>query len=60
MIEEINLKGIDINISHKKTPEPTPNNSDLCEFYFRFASIAQSNSGKTYSICSFIKLKKIK
>jgi len=55
MIEEINLKGIDINISHKKKAEPTPNNPHLCEFYFRFASIAQSNSGKTYSIVSFIK-----
>ena len=55
MIEEINLKGIDINISHKKKAEPTPNNPDLSEFYFRFASIAQSNSGKTYSIVSFIK-----
>jgi len=55
MIEEINLKGIDINISHKKRAEPKSNNPDLCEFFFRFASIAQSNSGKTYSICSFIK-----
>ena len=54
MIEEINLKGIDINIAYKKKPEPTSNNPDLCEFFFRFGSIAQSNSGKTYSICSFI------
>lgn len=54
-INEIPLKGIDTNIKHKKKSEPTPNHPDLCAFYFRLASIAQSNSGKTYSICSFIK-----
>lgn len=54
-ITEIPLKGISTVIKHKKKPEPTVNHPDLCGFFFRLASIAQSNSGKTYSICSFIK-----
>lgn len=55
MIEEKLLKDIDVVIKHKKKGEPTPNHPDLCSFFFRMASIGSSNTGKTYSICSYIK-----
>lgn len=50
------LKNINTVIKHKKKPLPTSNHPDLSPFYFIYTSIAQKNSGKTYSVCNFIKL----
>ena len=50
------LKEINTVIKHKKKPLPTPNNANLSPFYFIYTSIAQKNSGKTYSVVNFIKL----
>lgn len=54
-IEVETLKNINTVIKHKKKPLPTPNHPDLPPFYFIYTSIAQKNSGKTYSVCNFIK-----
>ena len=50
------FKDINTVIKHKKKKLPTPNNPHLSPFYFIYTSIAQKNSGKTYSVCNFIKL----
>jgi len=55
-IEVEHLKEINTVIKHKKKALPTPNNANLSPFYFIYTSIAQKNSGKTYSVVNFIKL----
>ena len=50
------FKDINTVIKHKKKKLPTPNHLHLSPFYFIYTSIAQKNSGKTYSVCNFIKL----
>lgn len=50
------FKDINTVIKHKKKKLPTPNHPHLSPFYFIYTSIAQKNSGKTYSVCNFIKL----
>lgn len=54
-IEVETLKNINTVIKHKKKALPTSNHPDLPPFYFIYTSIAQKNSGKTYSVCNFIK-----
>jgi len=54
-IEVQTLKNINTVIKHKKKPLPYCNHPDLPPFYFIYTSIAQKNSGKTYSVCNFIK-----
>lgn len=50
------FKDINTVIKHKKKKLPYPNHPHLSPFYFIYTSIAQKNSGKTYSVCNFIKL----
>ena len=54
---EVNiLPNINTIIKHKKKALPVSNHPHLPPFYFIYTSIAQKNSGKTYSVCNFIKL----
>jgi len=50
------LPNINTIIKHKKKALPVSNHPHLPPFYFIYTSIAQKNSGKTYSVCNFIKL----
>ena len=50
------LSNINTTIKHQKKKLPYSNHPDLSPFYFIYTSIAQKNSGKTYSVCNFIKL----
>jgi len=55
-IEVNTLPNINTIIKHKKKALPVSNHPHLPPFYFIYTSIAQKNSGKTYSVCNFIKL----
>ena len=50
------LPNINTVIKHKKKALPSSKHPHLPPFYFIYTSIAQKNSGKTYSVCNFIKL----
>ena len=55
-IEVNTLPNINTVIKHKKKALPSSKHPHLPPFYFIYTSIAQKNSGKTYSVCNFIKL----
>jgi len=55
-IEVETLPNINTVIKHKKKALPSSKHPHLPPFYFIYTSIAQKNSGKTYSVCNFIKL----